>query len=69
MQVFLRTFTKAPTLAQKLIMQPARSFNKSIKSGQLSKSCSFFMMGTAATGMVYLAYSSIDLKRNQAYYT
>ena len=68
MQNFLRTFTKAPTIAQKLIMQPARSFNKSIKPPQVSNFGSYFMMGTAAAGMAYLAYSSIDLRRNQAKY-
>jgi len=50
-------------------MQPARSFNKSIKPPQVSNFGSYFMMGTAAAGMAYLAYSSMNLRRNQAFYT
>ena len=69
MQNFIRNLTKTPTIAQKLLVQPVRSFNKSIRPPQVSNFGSYLMVGAAGAGMAYLAYSSIDLNRNKNVYS
>ena len=62
MQTFIRSLTKNPV--QKIMSQPIRGFNRSIKPPQVNNTGSYMMMAAALGGMGYLAYSSMDLKRN-----
>jgi hypothetical protein len=50
---------------KRMLMQPIRNFNRSVKPPQVSNYGGYLLMGGALSGMAYLTYSSMAMSKNK----
>lgn len=61
--------TKAPSAAQRLLMQPAaKRFSNSIRPPTVNNTGAYLMGGAALAGMAYLTFTSMNMQKNRQMY-